>query len=344
MNKLLLFALLMLAPLLSDAQGLIGVGADGKTQTRPTASTGAGFFVVGSKLYDPKGVPAVLRGTNLSHYDQNHTGLDLAGMNAARIALVFTKPQASNYAIVQNQLLAKKIVPIVGSWAGTCKSDAATLSTIVDAWVAQASTWTLLNTKGIVNIANEWGPANSVVWRDSYILAVARMRAAGYTGTLMIDSGGCGQDAQDVVKYGAAVLASDPQKNILFDVHVYGTFHYPKATAAWMQDYDTALKALQASGLAIMVGEFGPGKNVGPSPTTLPPETIIARAEAAGFAGWMSWAWDDNDLGACMSDEHWFAMVKRCGQYSVPTDLTAFGTLVVPFYRQLGTHQANVSF
>ena len=167
-------------------------------------------------------------------------------------------------------MLPNKIVPMPGNWGATCKSDVASLTTIVDTWVAQAATWTQLNSNGLINIANEWGPANSTVWRDQYIAAIARMRTAGYTGTLVVDAGGCGQDAADVINYGAAVLASDPQKNILFDVHVYGMFYLP-ATASWMQDYTKSMAALKATGLPLILGEFGPGKNIGPSPTMITP-------------------------------------------------------------------------
>ena len=219
-----------------------------------------------------------------------------------------------------------------GNWKGTCKSDAASLSAIVDTWVEQAARLDGGRFKySIINIANEWGPPNNVFWRDSYISAIARMRAAGYTGTLVVDSGGCGQDPQNIVKYGAAVLASDPQKNILFDVHVYGAFHYP-ATASWMTDYTKSMVALKATGLPMMLGEFGPGKNIGPSPTMIPPEQVIATAEAAGW-GWMPWAWDDNNLAGCKANDWWFSMTLQCGNYKTDSDLTAFGKAIVPLLK-----------
>ena len=72
-------------------------------------------------------------------------------------------------------------------------------------FLGNAATFTPLNKYLIVNIANEWGPANSTVWRDSYITAIAAMRKAGYLGTLLIDAGGCGQDLTDLVTYSSAV-------------------------------------------------------------------------------------------------------------------------------------------
>ena len=305
-----------------------GAAATEAFVSRPAGNTGTGFYVVGAKLYDPKGHEFRIRGVNHTHWDNGSPGIPLSGANAERMPVNFAKPASANLAIMNTQMVANKIVPIPGNWLGTCKSDVATLSTIVDTWVAQAATWTTLNSTGLINIANEWGPQDSAVWRDGYINAVARMRAAGYTGTLVVDTGGCGQNGADVVKYGAAVLAADPQKNILFDVHVYGSWHLP-ATATWMQDYTKTMTQLKATGLPMILGEFGPGRNVGPSPTMITPEQVIATAEAAGW-GWMPWSWDDNDLPNCMSDDHWFSMTVNCGKYKTTADLTAFGKAIVP--------------
>jgi mannan endo-1,4-beta-mannosidase len=319
-------------PLVTHAAGIV---------PRPAGNTGKGFYVAGSKLYDPNGQEFRIRGVNRNHWDSygSPTGLPLSGANTERMVLSFAKPTSYNWNIVSTQALANKIVPIPGNWTATCKADPASLTAIVDTWVAQAATWTQLNATGLINIANEWGPANSTVWRDNYITAIARMRAAGYSGTLVVDSGGCGQDAQDIVKYGAAVLASDPQKNILFDVHVYGSFHYP-ATASWMQDYTTAMAQLKASGLPLILGEFGPGRNVGPSPTMVTPEKVIADAEANGW-GWMPWSWDDNNLSNCTSDDNGFSMTLKCGTYKTDADLTTFGKTIVPILKAKAVKATN---
>ncbi len=300
------------------------------TVPRPAGNTGTGFFVSGGKLYDAKGVEFRIRGVNRNHWDSygTPTGLPLSGANTERMVLSFANSTTYNMNIVATQTVPNKIVPIPGNWTATCKSDVASLSAIVDVWVAQASTWTTLNSTGLINIANEWGPPNSTVWRDSYIDAIGRMRAAGYTGTLVVDSGGCGQDAQDIIKYGAAVLAADPQKNILFDVHVYGGFSFP-ATVSWQQDYTTSMAQLKATGLPIILGEFGPGKRIGPSPTLITPQQVIATAEANGW-GWMPWSWDDNNLANCSSDDNGFSMTVHCGTYKTTADLTAFGQTIVP--------------
>lgn len=300
---------------------------------RPGPSTG--FYVVGSKVLNTAGDEFRIRGINRVHSDQNTAGMAAMGANSVRIAIALRKPAAANWSQVQSISIANGLMPIVGDWTGTCSSDPAKLSAIVDGWVEQAPIWTQLNGTGIVNIANEWGPDNNVAWQDAYITAVARMRVAGYTGALMIDAGGCGQSAQDIIKYGAAVLASDPLKNIVFDVHVYGGFHYP-ATASWMQDASKAFAGMKATGLPIILGEFGP-LNVGPSQTQIPLDDLVGIAEANGW-GWAAWAADDGGCpGSYTATYFGFSMTRTCwdSQKLGDGNLSPWGMAVVGKLRGL---------
>ncbi len=383
---------------------------------RPSYNTGIGFFVKDGKLYDAKGSEFRIRGVNRVHWDSDSAaGLVKSRSNTVRWDIDFTRPAAVNAAMVKQQSIDNGIVPIVGNWTGTCNSDPSKLSAIVSTWVAQAPDWTKLDKYLIVNIANEWGPSNSTVWRDSYIDAIARLRAARYTGPILIDSGGCGQDDVDLLQYSQAVFESDPQRNVLFASHLYGgtntysasiqsvrkgnptvitlagdsTTHpfaphyngsnnsYSGLTAyhidgaqgmtqlngnqvalqnvggvpgAWTvtlsvdsshwDDYSGGGKVVdsgnfsfrigqlaalsQRTGAVYIIGEFGPGKNIGPSPTLVTPGQIITAAEANGI-GWLAWAWDDNNLSGCASDDKWFSMTTLCGHYTQPSDLTEFG-------------------
>lgn len=301
---------------------------------RPAGATGTGFYVVGGKLYDPSGTEFRIRGVNSAHPDASGTpaGIGRSGANTARMFFNFTKPAATNWATMQ---AVQGVVPIPTNWSTTCVVDPAILSTAVDAWVAQSSTWTQLNGLALVNIANEWGPSvanNSTGWRDGYLTAIARMRAAGYTMPLVIDAGYCGQDAATIVKYGQSLLDTDPQHNLLFSVHIYGSFHRP-ATATWMQDYATALSQLKATGLPIIVGEFGPGRNIAPSPTDIPPGDIVADAESNDW-GWMAWSWDANDMPNCMSSDNSMSMTVKCGNYTgLDSELTLYGQQVMALFR-----------
>lgn len=322
----------------SDSQSVTVGLSSGATTTgtasRPSYNTGNGFFVLNGKLYDPNGNEFRMRGVDRAHYDSvSQPGIKNSGANTVRL-LVETNYGASVARlvnIVQTQHIDYKEVPIVTTTvtpAGantSCSSDANVLAAAVANWVATASSWTPLNKYAIINIANEWGPPNSTVWRDSNITAIAKMRAAGYLGPLVVDAGQCGQDLNDLVNYSGAVFNSDPQKNIIFGFHAYY-----ETTPANVASKFAQLGALATStGAVYAVTEFGPGRDIGPSPTLLTPGDVITNAEANGL-GWCAWAWDDNNLGNGMSNNNWFSMtLTGPGTYTKASDLTDYGQDVV---------------
>lgn len=234
--------------------------------------------------------------------------------------------------------------------------------------------------------------------------SVGVMRAAGYTCPLMIDTGGSGQDETDITSYAAAVLASDPQQNIVFSYHLYGSTNdisvpisgitrasqavisldYPYSSPnihpfsttytgiapnnntyngqtsylifgvqgmtqangtqacsannlggvqgttpwqVWLSANSTSwnaytsggqitefayysariarLAALASSGICVIIGEFGPGRNIGASPTLVSPEEVVAACETNNV-GWIYWAMDDHDESNGSSSNSWF--------------------------------------
>jgi Calx-beta domain/Cellulase (glycosyl hydrolase family 5) len=393
---------------------------------RPAYNSGHGFFVVGGRLYDPNGNEFRIRGVNRTHWDSNsEAGIALSGANAVRTFIDFSQPIANNLNLIQTQNIDQKEVPIVtfagdSSGATSCSSDPSVLTRALSAWLSQAAQWSTLDRYLIINVANEWGPDDSTVWRDSYISAIGQLRQGGYLGPILIDSGGCGQDDADLLQYSQAVFNSDPQKNVVFSIHLYGTANdhsaaiariargnptvitlasnaptHPFAPSyngsnnnysgvssyqisgvagmtqvngeqpappnvggvpgAWTvtlsvdssgwgpysgggtlidDNGNYALRIArfaalsQVTGAAYIVGEFGPGRNIGPSPTTVTPAEIITASEANAL-GWLPWAWDDNDLPGCQADNNWFDMTYHCGVYTQPSDLTAYGQDVI---------------
>ena len=301
--------------------------------SRPAYNTGNGFFVLNGKLYDANGNEFRIRGVDRCHYDSDSAaGIAKSGANAVRMFMYGLSVGAPKYvSILQTQHIAYGEVPIPSVPLfpdGTTTSGNQSTSELaagVAWWVANAATFAPISKYLIINIANEWGPSNSTTWRDAYISAIASLRAAGYLGPLMIDSGGWGQDTGDLLNYSTAVFNSDPQKNIIFSLHIYGSI----PTASVAPDL-AALAALSASvGMVFVVGEFGPGRDIGPSPTETTPADIITAAEANGI-GWIGWAWDDNDLGNGASNDNWFSMTYAGpGIYTQTSDLTTFGQDIV---------------
>jgi mannan endo-1,4-beta-mannosidase len=294
--------------------------------TRPSYNSGNGFFVAHGKLYDADGNEFRIRGVNRLHWDSpSSAGIVASHANTVRWDIDFTHSAGFNVALIRSQSISEHNVPVVGNWTATCSNDPARLTAAVATWVGQARAWTRLNRYLIVNIANEWGPNNSTVWRDSYISAIPELRQAGYLGPILIDAGNCGQDVLELLHYSTAVFNSDPQKNVMFALHLYGN-----AELAMRDNWLPQLAQLSTqAGMVFIVGEFGPGRNVGPSPTSVAPGQIITAAESAGL-GWIAWAWDDNDLPNGASDDRWFSMTYRGpGLFGGAADLTEFGRDVV---------------
>jgi hypothetical protein len=277
------------------------------------------------QILDATGQPFLPWGVNKVHVDQDNPGLELMNPNAVRVNLYFPLPDATTTDLM-DRFVQNHIVVIPGRWDATCSEGAefpAALSAEVDEWVAEAASWKLYERVSMIDIANEAGPEDSTLWRDQYITAVGRMRAAGYGGLLMVDSGGCGQDVNDIVKYGPAVLAGDPLHNIVFSLHVYGN-------AQNRADIDALLGQIKTTGLSAIIGEFGPGRDIGPSPTMITPQDVMASALAHGF-GTLAWAADDNNLDNGMADDTGFCMLYNLGvpYTGLASQLTIFGKVIV---------------
>jgi hypothetical protein len=331
-------------------------GASGAV-ARPGYNTGVGFFTLNGRLYDANGNQFIPMGVDTLHYDgswmtcSSNCGIPNSGSNTIRMNTAMSQP-ASALRNLMDFTIHNKIVPMpevsaptTTSAHTTCDTTTATLDAAVSDWVSQYAVYKPYEKHMLLNIANEWGPSNSTVWRDAYISAVNALRAAGYLCTLVIDSGGCGQDPADLENYAAAVYAADPQHNILFSWHIYGGSSVrftPTSIASSMQ---AVAAAGAAGGFPIVIGEFGPGNNVGPSPTQVTPLTIMQQAGTLGM-GWLAWAWDDGyGRGATwfeLSNAGGFSLtngVPTNGAYPNNTDLSAFGNIVV-LDPQYGTFHA----
>jgi mannan endo-1,4-beta-mannosidase len=305
--------------------------------TRPAYNTGHGLFVRGGKLYDSRGVEFRIRGVNLCHYDSTpHSGpgIERSHANAVRVALwVSSVPTSAYENTLQTYISDREVaIPTMFWIPGTTRSisgsqSTADLNAVVNNWVTNFRYYAPLEHHLIINVANEWGPANSATWASAYEQAIKRLRAAGYSTPIMVDAGGWGQDTQDLLKYAKAVFDSDPQKNVIFSFHVY---RGPPWTAATLNAFALQLRALSAStGMAFVFGEFGPGRDIGPSPTMLTPQQVITAAETAGL-GWMGWAWDNNNLANGASNNNSFSMtLDGPGMYTVAADLTTYGKEMV---------------
>jgi mannan endo-1,4-beta-mannosidase len=356
-----------------ESGGSAGAGSSGSgAVARPSGNTGTGFFTRDGKLYDANGAPFRIKGVNTCHYDENWAscsndcGIPNAHANVNRIGTpLWSSISDGTLRNLMDKMISQRVVPMPGVWYVdgsysdesnvTCKEDSGPGSAFekaVGQWVARAALFKPYEKYLLLNIANEWGPSDSAAWRDAYIDAVGRLRDAGYLCTLVVDAGGCGQDVNDIARYAQAVHDSDPQHNIVFSEHLYGMWGSGAGLQNWQTDLAEGLDRMAATGLPIVIGEFGPGRDIGPSPTPMTPGTIIEAADDRGF-GWLAWAWDDDygagDNGFALSTRGGFSLTGERptnGDYPDNADLTAFGNEVVlnPDYGTFGNAEPATIF
>jgi mannan endo-1,4-beta-mannosidase len=143
----------------------------------------------------------------------------------------------------------------------------------------------------LINIANEWGEHKVTTqhWLDSYSAAVAEMRKAGFKTTLVVDAPGWGQNMQPILEGGSQLIEKDPLHNILFSIHMYGSWNNA-------QDIVDKLSAAKELNLPLIVGEFGYNYDNGKNNLGCKADhrTIMKTCRQLNY-GFMPWSWTGNN-------------------------------------------------
>jgi mannan endo-1,4-beta-mannosidase len=309
-----------------------------------TASTPK-FRVEGNQIKDSHGQEFIPVGFNSVHVWLNE--------NAARqgLAAEISKTKANTVRLVtageawtwnsQSHTSAKKkelvelalkanLVPILELHDGTCVEaydypafdGKMGLKQIVDHWLLPGNAALLKQYSDTLwlNIANEWGPADNPDWKDGYVKSIARLRKAGITNLLVIDAGGCGQDAHSLLKWGNEVAASDPLKKVVLSIHMYGFWvtNDKPFDPSWQFKVEDTLPQLKALKAPVMIGEFGWDTPPGSNSSGFNPNILLKMANDLRL-GWLFWAWHSNP------EETSLNAVSDPGSY----DLTEIGKILV---------------
>ncbi|MEV4708833.1 cellulase family glycosylhydrolase [Actinoplanes sp. NPDC049316] len=271
----------------------------GATLAAQPAQAAAGFTVSGSQILDANGNAFVMRGVNHAHTwyaDKIGALADIKalGANTVRVVLSsgdrWTRNDAADVTNVINQCKANRLICVleVHDTTGYGEDAAATtLAKAVDYWIGIKSALAGQERYVILNIGNEpYGNTNAAGWVADTKNAITRLRAAGFEHSIMVDAPNWGQDWSFTMRDNAAsVFATDPRRNIIFSIHMYGVFD----TAAEITDY---LGRFKSAGLPIVVGEFGFNHSDG-NPDE---DTIMATAQAQSI-GYLGWSWSGNGGG-----------------------------------------------
>lgn len=292
------------------AAGSAGVSGAGGSPA-PKAAT---WYVRDGKLYDNCGEQVVMKGVNqLGQYiDERGASMpEIAktGANAVRIFWYVTRGQGvvGLEPLIQ-AALANHMVPIVEAHDSTC---AWTMDGIKNAWLQPAAVALIQKYQNriIVNIANEANAPSLNTFTSTYTSIIQSLRQAGIHVPLMIDSASsCGRNYQSLLSQGPALMAADPDKNLIFSAHLYDAL---SASA-----YASVYKQFNDAKLPFVVGEFanrvppGCGANIDY-------KSLIGEAQKAGI-GWLAWSWGDNTPGNNWNSD--------CGEFDM-TDTFSYSTI-----------------
>lgn len=262
-----------------------------------TTAESGGFHIEGTKLLDANGNEFVFRGVNHAHtwykdYDKTAIkAIAATGANAVRIVFAngIQWEKDDEAALRQIIELCKQngLIVIAEVHDGTGSDSIDTLEKIADYWIEMKDVLVENEAYVILNIANEWvGQWNSEVWRDGYVSVIPKLRKAGITNTILVDSAGWGQYGKSVADYGKQVFSSDPLANTMFAVHMYGTAGGKEETIR------ENLEGAVNQNLCVCVGEFGHNHSDG---DVL--EDYIMKYCTENGIGYLGWSWKGNSGG-----------------------------------------------
>ena len=238
----------------ASATAIVNVGLSAIAQ-RPAYNTGSGFFVLNGQLYDPNGHLFHVRGTNQLHYDSGmQQDVPYSGANTVR--LWDGNFSTSTYLSISNTYIGNGVLVDVGmayvpsTGTPSCPGNGTSgdnntsdLDSVVAWWVSNESAFTPIMNAMTLNIANEWGGSGAgkdcvgasltlAQWAAEYEKVIPELRTAGWRCPIVIDTYDQGEDTLSFIQYASAIIASDPQKNVIFGWHPYQTMAYNEARIA----------------------------------------------------------------------------------------------------------------
>ncbi len=281
------------------------------------ACAATGLHVNGADVVEGNGRVFVMRGVNHAYTWSGDTSAFAAikalGANTVRVVLSGGRWPANGVADVANvvgQCRRNRLVCVLEDHDTTGHGElrgAVTLDAAVNYWISVRSALAGQERFIVINIGNEpyANDGDNAAWPAATASAIRRMRGAGFQHLLMVDAPNWGQDWKSIMRDNArAVFASDPARNTVFSVHMYG--HYDSRPV--VSDY---LDRFRAARLPLVIGEFGDNHSDG-NPDE---DAIMSAARTRGF-GYLGWSWRGNG-----GDVAYLDMVTGSGQ----PQLTAWG-------------------
>jgi mannan endo-1,4-beta-mannosidase len=294
--------------------GVSGVGGSGNSGGSSGTGGSAGatsthMYTQGSDLYTYCGEKVLLRGLNQMSIWTDASGTSYPaiasfGSNAIRIVFAETG-NATGLDTLLTKAEANKMIPIpelhdaTGNISGVPGTVTWWTQAPVVAVIKKHEKWMLLN------IANESGDNNvsDSTFQSTYTSAITSLRNAGITVPLVIDGSGWGQKVEQLLTVAPALLAADPQKNVIFSWHEYTGGSQENARIT------TSLEKSKTLGIVLINGEFASG-GAGVCAQTIPYKFLLSEAQRVG-TGWLAWSWDTSNSDCASGGSSIFNMTSN---------------------------------
>jgi mannan endo-1,4-beta-mannosidase len=269
----------------------------------------ATFYTQGRDLLDRHGHKVVLRGVNkMSIYEPiDPTGsvylpeIRSTGANSIRIVWKIHDDAGAETSLDLLDTLisgahAQQLVPMVELHDA---NDFADLPLLVAYWTRADVVALIAKHQAylLVNIGNEVGDdtVDGAAFVAGYTDAVRQLRVAGVHTPLVIDAPDWGKDLAVLNDTAAALLAADPDGNLIFSVHLY----WSKSCGADATYIRSQLRQAALLGYPLVVGEFS---QFGGFPCSDPGASICSPAAEVDYPavlaacdefriGWYAWEW-----------------------------------------------------
>lgn len=267
----------------------------------------ATFYTQGRYLYDRLGNKVILRGVNkMSVWDEEDpTGsisfpeIRKTGANTVRIVWLTRNNGTPTDINILDTLITNakqnRLIPMVelhdatGQWNW--------LQELVEYWVQPKVVNLIQNHQKylLVNIGNEVGndQVSETQFIKGYTTAIQAMRTAGIHTPLVIDAADSGKNLELLDAAAPALLNADPDKNLLFSVHLY----WPKFNGGDANFIRSKLQNSVNLNYPLIVGEFSKfGAWAGKNASICSPagevdyQTILEECHKHEI-GWYAWEW-----------------------------------------------------
>ena len=249
-----------------------------------------GLSVVGTKIYDGNGVMFKPVGFNTLFMYADPGGVKtipgIASSSANCVRMFWQNDENMSLSYLERAIeeaVNKQLVVIVGLWEATGKWQ--NLDKCVDYWLRDDVKFMVQKYEKyfILNVANEAGDRTipEKDWENKYIEIVKKLRNFGYKIPIMIDPANWGRDERYILNCGEKVLASDPQRNIIYSWHPWD-INQP------VSRYTNAIRSSIDKNLCMIVGEFS---HLGATyEGILNWQPLVEECNKYDI-GWLPWSW-----------------------------------------------------